>query len=68
VPFDPSAVYQDDEGSVLVEAKTGQIALLDDRDLERYADRADELPRVRKAEVPERFGFVRDPAVSLHRP
>jgi hypothetical protein len=65
--FHPSSTFQDDEGSVLV-AGEGSIALLDDRDLERYAERADELPRLRKAEVAGRFGFVPDPAVSLHRP
>lgn len=67
MPFEPAVVYQDDEGSVLVEGQ-GRIALLDDRDLERYADGAEALPRIAKAEVPRRFGFVPDPAVSLHRP
>ena len=67
VPFEPESVYQDDEGSVLVEGQ-GQIALLDDRDLERYADRAEELPRIAKADVPRRFGFVPDPSVSLRQP
>ena len=66
-PFHPSHTYQDDEGSVLV-AGEGKVALLDDRDLGRYAERAEELPRIPKSEVPERFGFVPDPAVSLHRP
>jgi hypothetical protein len=67
LPFNGAMVYQDDEGSVLVEGG-GQIALLDDRDLERYAHRAEELPSIAKAEVPARFGFVPDPAVSLRRP
>ena len=67
VPFEAKSVYQDDEGSVLVEGQ-GQIALLDDRDLERYADRAEELPRIAKADVPRRFGFVPDPSVSLRQP
>jgi hypothetical protein len=58
--------YQDEEGSVLIAAGR-QIALLDDRDLARYADRADELPRIAKADVPARFGFVQTPSVSLRR-
>jgi hypothetical protein len=66
-PFEASEIYQDDEGSVLA-AGNGQIALLDDRDLERYADRAEALPRIPKGEVAARFGFVADPAVLLHRP
>ena len=66
-PFPAEQSLQDDEGSVLV-AGGGQVALLDDRDLGRYADRADELPRIARADVPLRFGFVPDPAVSLHRP
>jgi hypothetical protein len=66
-PFHPSATFQDDEGSVLV-AGEGKVALLDDRDLGRYAERAEELPRIPKSEVPERFGFVPDPAVSLRGP
>jgi hypothetical protein len=65
--FAADETLQDEEGSVLL-AGGGQIALLDDRDLLRYADREEELPRIAKAEVPERFGFVPDPAVFLHRP
>jgi hypothetical protein len=59
-PFAASAVLQDDEGSVLVEGQ-GAIALLDDRDLQRMAERADSLPRIRRAEVAQRFGFVAEP-------
>ena len=66
-PFQPNELFQDDEGSVLV-AGEGTIALLDDRDLARYADRADELPRLARAEVAARFGFVQSPSVSLRRP
>jgi hypothetical protein len=51
----------DDEGSVLIRGGRG-IALLDDRDLERYADLADRLPRIRRTEVETRFGFVSNPA------
>jgi hypothetical protein len=65
-PYEAQTVYQDDEGSVLV-AAGGRIALLDDRDLERYAERAEELPRIAKRDVARRFGFIPDPAVSLHR-
>ena len=58
--FTPTAVFQDEEGSVLI-AGEGSIALLDDRDLERYADRAQDLPRLPRAEVQRRFGFISDP-------
>jgi hypothetical protein len=56
----PSAAYLDDEGSVLIEGGPA-LALLDDRDLERYADIGERLPRVARAEVERRFGFVREP-------
>jgi hypothetical protein len=59
-PFSAAAVFQDDEGSVLM-AGEGSIALLDDRDLARFADQADDLPRIARADVPARFGFIRDP-------
>jgi len=54
--------YVDDEGSVLVLGEHG-IGLLDDRDLERYADRAAELARIDRTDVAARFGFVQDPSV-----
>lgn len=60
-PFAAERAYLDDEGSVLVEGG-GRIALVDDRDLARYADAADELLPVRRAEIPGRFGFVQEPA------
>ena len=60
-PFVLKEAFLDEEGSVLVLGKPG-IALLDDRDLERYADGADRLPRIQSHEVPKRFGFVPDPA------
>lgn len=52
--------FVDEEGSVLLLGESG-IALLDDRDLERYADSANSLPRIRRLEVPQRFGFTLDP-------
>lgn len=54
--------YLDEEGSVLVLGEHG-LGLLDDRDLERYADRAGDLERIARAEVATRFGFVTDPSV-----
>jgi hypothetical protein len=59
-PFVSTNAFQDDEGSVLVVGERG-IALLDDRDLERYADEAERLPRIARADVAARFGFVPDP-------
>lgn len=56
----PNVAYLDDEGSVLIEGGPA-IALLDDRDLERYAEIGERLPRVARAEVERRFGFVREP-------
>ena len=56
----PRAVYVDDEGSVLVEGGAA-IALLDDRDLERYVEAFERLPRLTRAEVPFRFRFSREP-------
>ena len=57
----PRQTYLDDEGSVLVLGQYG-IALLDDRDLERYAERADKLERIERKDVAARFGFVPDPS------
>ncbi len=58
------AVYLDDEGSVLIEGRKA-VALLDDRDLGRFAERwgesSESLPRVARADVPGRFGFIREP-------
>jgi hypothetical protein len=54
------AAYVDDEGSVLIEGGLA-IALVDDRDLERYVGVAERLPRLARAEVERRFGFVREP-------
>jgi hypothetical protein len=66
-PYEGNTPYQDEEGSVLIAAGR-KIALLDDRDLARYADRADELARIAKVEVAARFGFVQIPSVSLRLP
>jgi hypothetical protein len=61
-PFACRNAFQDDEGSVLLEGDPG-IALLDDRDLARYAEVAQALPRIRRAEVEARFKFISDPRV-----
>jgi hypothetical protein len=61
-PFTCRNAFQDEEGSVLLEGDAG-IALLDDRDLERYADQAEHLPRIARVDVAARFGFVPDPAL-----
>jgi hypothetical protein len=57
----PEAFLLDDEGSVLAQQKT-KIALVDDRDLARFADCGERLPRIARAQVAARFGFVADPA------
>ena len=59
-PFSSKTAFQDDEGSVLLEGDRA-VALLDDRDLERYADLADRLPQIRRNEVETRFRFVSNP-------
>jgi len=59
-PFSGATLYQDDEGSVLL-AGEGGVALLDDRDLAGVAERAQTAPRLRRAEVAQRFGFVPEP-------
>lgn len=63
-PVQAAATYVDDEGSVLILGQRG-IGLLDDRDLARYADAAEPLPRLARSEVEARFGFVSNPANSL---
>jgi hypothetical protein len=52
--------FIDEEGSVLVQ-NGRTIALVDDRDLERFADRADTLTAIASTDVAARFGFVQDP-------
>jgi hypothetical protein len=59
-PFAVTDTFQDDEGSVLMHGERG-IALLDDRDLLRYADSAELLQRIDRSEVETRFNFVSDP-------
>jgi len=59
-PFQPGEALEDDEGSVLF-AGAGTVALLDDRDLARFADQAYALGSIGKAQVQARFGFVADP-------
>jgi Protein of unknown function (DUF2946) len=58
--FAPRAAYLDDEGSVLMADDRG-IALLDDRDLGRFADMEPSLQRITRSEIPARFGFVQEP-------
>ena len=56
--------YLDDEGSVLVLGEHG-VGVLDDRDLDRYAERAAALRSIERGQVAARFGFVPDPSNSL---
>jgi hypothetical protein len=59
--FTPRQAIQDDEGSVLLLGGFG-VALLDDRELARFAEVVqDELPVIARADVATRFGFVPDP-------
>jgi hypothetical protein len=60
-PFTPEATFQDEEGSVLM-AGRGTVALLDDRDLARFADEGDRLALLGQIEIAARFGFVADPS------
>jgi len=60
-PFRAETVFADDEGSVVI-AGEGTVALLDDRDLARFADSAESLPRIVAAEVPARYGFEPNPS------
>ena len=59
--FPSERAYVDEEGSVLLEG-AGRIALLDDRDLERYADEGRALEAIRRSDVADRYGFVSEPA------
>lgn len=59
--FSAAEALQDEEGSVLFPG-CGTVALLDDRDLVRFADAPRLLQPVRGADVAARFGFVTTPA------
>ncbi|HEX6066364.1 MAG TPA: DUF2946 family protein [Longimicrobiales bacterium] len=59
-PVEALETFLDDEGSVLIRGERG-IGLLDDRDLTRYVDLADQLPRIARSEVEQRFNFVSHP-------
>jgi hypothetical protein len=63
-PVEALETLLDDEGSVLVRGEYG-VGLLDDRDLERYAEIGERLPRIARTDVAVRFGYVRNPADSL---
>ena len=58
--FAAGEAFEDDQGSVLLEGG-GTVALLDDRDLVRFAERGQPTRAIARAEVPVRFGFVADP-------
>ena len=60
-PFRAETAYLDEEGSVLLSGN-GSVALLDDRDLARYAEQADRLLPTLRGEVEGRFRFVAQPA------
>jgi len=59
-PFAAHETYLDDEGSVLLEGE-GTVALLDDRDLARFADSATSLQRIKHDQIQGRFRFVKEP-------
>lgn len=59
-PFAARTLYLDDEGSVLMAGERG-IALLDDRDLARFAETGASLQRITRGEILERFGYVPEP-------
>jgi len=63
-PFALRETFVDEEGSVLM-VDERKIALLDDRDLARFADGGERLPRLAKSEIPSRFGYVAEPSDSL---
>ena len=58
--FTSSTAFQDDEGSVLFSGGES-VALLDDRDLAKFADRGETLNLIGRSEVAARFSFVPDP-------
>ena len=60
-PFRADQVLLDDAGSVVI-AGEGTVALLDDRDLARFADEGARLELISALEVPKRYRFSPDPA------
>ena len=66
-PFEREEMLLDDEGSLLMRGKSGP-GLLDDRDLGRFSELAGGLSTVPRAAVPERFGFVKNPAAGILAP
>ena len=58
--FAARETYLDDEGSVLL-AGEDTVALLDDRDLARFADSAASLQRINPDQIQGRFRFVKEP-------
>jgi hypothetical protein len=60
-PFRADQVLLDDAGSVVI-AGEGTVALLDDRDLARFADEGAKLEPVSALEVPKRYRYRLDPA------
>jgi hypothetical protein len=59
-PFIPAGTFQDDEGSVLFSGDR-TVALLDDRDLVRFADQPLQAEPIRRSDVAVRFGFQGEP-------
>ena len=63
--FEALETWLDEEGSLLIAGRRG-VALLHDHDLSSYAEimgsAVDHLRRIRRREVPARFGFDPDPA------
>ena len=59
-PFAAEKVLLDDEGSVLMPG-AGTVALLDDRDLGRYASEDVSLETILRRDVAARYRFVADP-------
>ncbi|HVP08117.1 MAG TPA: DUF2946 family protein [Burkholderiales bacterium] len=60
-PFASEQAFLDDEGSMLMQGKTG-LALLNDRDLAAFEEQAVRLPKLDRRQAARRFGFVQIPA------
>jgi hypothetical protein len=65
--FEREEMFLDDEGSLLMQGKSGP-GLLDDRDLGEFAEAAAGLPTIPRREVPERFRFVKNPSAGILAP